>query len=135
MGIDEEKAREVVRSCHGFLAPIRRHPTLVSTDFESPRWAVAAKASSLITALLANSWEAENPDDRAAISSLAGAPYKDVEMQLKEAALSSDPPLRRVRDTWQVISRDYVWTQLGAFIGATELKRLGEVGGIRRPRL
>ena len=52
MGVDEEKARNMVKTTKGFLTPLRR----LLGNFKKPKWAQSENSMPLITALLIGAW-------------------------------------------------------------------------------
>jgi hypothetical protein len=128
MGLSEAHAKQVVASSRGYLLPIRRHPLLAPREYRRPTWATAERVGgALIAALFAGSWNTRNHHDCDRISELAGIPYDQVEEQLNLLALSEDPPVRRIGDVWQVISRQDTWGLVHGFINSQALQRYAEV--------
>lgn len=127
MGLEEDTAQDVVRSCHGHLNPIRRHPALAPIDHQRPDWATSEHAGMLIVALLGGTWIADNENDCDRLVQLADVSYNKLEQSLYTWAMASDPPIRRVGNVWQIVSRQDAWSLLAPFINASVLERFGEV--------
>lgn len=127
MGLEDDTAEDIVRTCRGYLNPIRRHPALAPVDYQQPDWATPEHAGPLIAALLGGTWIADNKNDCDKLAQLAGIPYDEFEKLLHRWAIASDPPIRRVGNVWQIVSRQDAWSLLGLFINASVLERFGEV--------
>ena len=127
MGLDENTAKDVVRSSRGYLNPIRRHRALAPVDHQQPEWVIPQHAGPLVAALLGGTWNADNKSDCDKLAQLADIPYSEFEQHLHRWAIASDPPIRPVGNVWQMTSRQDAWSLLSRFINASVLKRLGEV--------
>lgn len=127
MGLSEENAQEVVRHCHGYLQSIRRHNLLDPIDYHKPEWVNVEHSQIIVPALLIGSWRADNTNDCEKVSEIAAMNYYDYEQRLNCLALCDDPPIRRVGDAWQFISRQDGWVTLSSFINASILERFGKV--------
>jgi len=127
MGLEKKNAEGVVRSCRGYLNPIRRHPTLVPVDYRKPDWASPKNPEPLLAALLAGAWVSDNTNDCDQVAQLAGIPYEELEKQLHIWAITDDPPVRLTGNVWQIVSRQDAWPILSPFINAGTLERFGQV--------
>ena len=121
MGIDEEKAQNIVKTAKGFLTPLRR----LLGDFKKPKW--AKQEDSLITALLIGAWNEKNEYDREKVKKLAGMPYDELEKILHGWSVGDDPPVRKVGSIWQVVSRQDMWQQLAPYISSRTLEKFGQI--------
>ncbi len=128
MGLAEDDAKTVVRSCRGYLKPLRRHARLNPHEKHMPAWEKSENATSVITVLLAGGWSADNQDDCLEIAELSGLDYGEFEQKLY-AILSScdDPSIRRVGNVWQIFSRHDAWALLSKYINPVLLKRFCDV--------
>jgi hypothetical protein len=126
MGLEEDTAKYILRSCRGYLQPIRRHHKL-TVDYERPDWATPDHAIPLLAALLAGAWTADNTNDCDKLAQLADMSYDDLEQQFHSWAITGDPPVRHVGNVWQIVSRQDAWSLLSQFINASILKRFGEI--------
>jgi hypothetical protein len=87
-----------------------------------PSW---ADDQTLIPALLAGSWDSAAGADRDIVCELAGAAsYEDYERQLRHYTQSSDPPIKREGQIWQVSAPVDAFTQLAHLGGDEHLRRL-----------
>jgi len=123
MGLSEERAKEVVISCRGYLQPIRRHPSLSPVEYSQPMWIIDKKYEPALIALLAGAWNDKNEKDRQKVSELACVPYEEFEKQLHELSIKDDPPVRKVGDVWQCVSRQDLWNLLAKYIYKDLLQR------------
>ena len=127
MGLEEKIAKDIVYSSRGYLDPIRRHPALAPIDYQQPDWATSEHAGPLIAVLLGGAWIADNKNDCDKLARLADIPYDEFERLLNRWAIAGDPPICRVGNVWQIVSRQDAWTLLSLFINASVLERFGEV--------
>ncbi len=118
MGLEKEKAEDVVRSCRGYLNPIRRHPLLNPLDYQKPDWATSKDVEPLLAALLVGAWDANNINDCEKVAMLSGTSYDKLEQYLQDLALADDTPIRRVGNVWQIVSRQDAWSILSSYINA-----------------
>lgn len=121
MGIDKEKAQNIVRDTKGFLTPLRR----LLKEFKEPKW--AKQDDSLIVALLIGAWDERNEYDREKVVKLAGMSYDEVERILHTWSVGDDPPVRKVGSIWQVVSRQDMWQHLAPYISFRTLEKFGQV--------
>jgi len=127
MGLEEDAARDAVRSCRGYLNPLRRHPALAPVDYQQPDWATSEHAGPPLAALLGGAWIADNKNDCDKLAQLADIPYDEFEQWLHRWRIESDPPIRLVGNVWQIVSRQDAWSLLCRFINVSVLDRFGEV--------
>lgn len=109
LGFSGDEAKELYKSTRGYLEPLLRHDLLDPVDHISPKWVDKYGAEVLFTALFASEWRDDNENDRRIIEVLAGQPYEDVKAQLIELSKEIDPPIRNIRNNWQVISKLDFW--------------------------
>lgn len=126
MGLEDDKAEEIVLSCRGYLSAIRRHPIL-AIDYQKSDWATPENAGRIIPALLAGAWTVDNGNDRDKVAQLAGIPYDEFEEELHKWKTASDAPICLIGNIWQIKSRLDAWLQLSPFLNMSVLKRFGEV--------
>jgi len=127
MGLGEDTAKDVVRSCRGHLNPIRRHPALAPVDYQQPDWSTFKHAGPLVAALLGGAWIVDNKNDCDKLAQLANIPYDEFEQWLHRWRIESDPPIRRVGNVWQIVSRQDAWSLLCRFINANVLERFDKI--------
>jgi len=123
MGVDEEKARNMVKTTKGFLTPLRR----LLGNLKKPKWAQPENSMPLITALLIGAWNEKNEYDRKKVKKLAGMPYNELEKILHGWSVGDDPPVRKVGSIWQVVSRQDMWQQLAPYISPRTLEKFGQI--------
>ncbi len=123
MGIDREKAWDMVKATRGFLMPLRR----LLGNSEKPRWAQSGDSMPLITALLIGAWDEKNNHDKGKVEKLAGKPYNEIERILHTWSVKDDLPVRKVGRIWQVVSRQDMWQLLAPFITTQTLENFGKI--------
>ncbi|MBU0768363.1 MAG: hypothetical protein KJ957_02065, partial [Candidatus Omnitrophica bacterium] len=124
MGLSDDDAKSVVRSCRGYLNPLRRHSRLNPHEKHMPLWEKPENSAPVITVLLAGGWATDNQEDCLKIAELSGLDYGAFEQKLY-ALLSScdDPAIRRVGNVWQIFSRHDSWALLSKYINPALLSR------------
>jgi len=127
MGYAEEKVEDLATLARRSPLALRRK-LAVREYVKRPRWAESAEARSLLPAMLIGAWEGTNAGDREVVGRLAGRPYGEFEDDLIRWANESDPPVRRVGDTWLIASKEDAWTLLAEFITRDDLDAFEEVG-------
>jgi hypothetical protein len=117
-----ELAMTARRSMMAFRRTIAIHPEL-----QQPAWAKAAMARVLVPALLAQGWDESHPGDRQAVASIAGSSYEELKEHLLRWANESDPPIRRIDETWYLVSPEDAWNLLSRYLTRGELERFEAV--------
>jgi hypothetical protein len=125
MEYPEEKVENLATLARRSPLALRRK-LAVRQYVKRPRWAESAEARSLLPAMLIGAWEGTNAGDREVVGRLAGRPYGEFEDDLIRWANESDPPVRRVGDTWLIASREDSWTLLAEFITRDDLDAFEE---------
>lgn len=126
MGIAAEEIEDLATLGRRSLAALRRK---LATDpaILSPRWAQPAEARALLPALLVGRWDDTNAADREVLSRLVGKDYAALSDTLVRWANESDPPVRRVGDTWMLVSQEDAWPLLARFLTRDDLQRFEAV--------
>ncbi len=127
MGLKEDDAKTVVQTSRGYLKPIRRHQKLEPYERSLPEWTKPENSSPLIAALLVGAWAVDNPNDCAQVEKLADIPYEKMEEKFYYWTNSDDPPVRRVGNVWQVLSRQDAWMLLSQYVNPVYLDRFCKV--------
>lgn len=127
MGLSEEAAKAVLRQTRGYLAVIRRHPTLAPQDVQTPAWVQSDEAAIFTAALIAGSWRTDNEGDKEQLARLSGMSYSDFEQILYRWAITDYSPVRLIGGVWQLVSRPDAWSLLSPFINAAMLDRVEAV--------
>jgi hypothetical protein len=121
MGFSEERAYTLAKECKRSLLVLRR--LLASTpEIHTPNWATPENGRLLIPTLLAGAWDETKEADRDAVASLAGKPYKEVTAEISHWINTSDPPIRKIGNVWQVVSREVTWHFLSRFLIRDDLE-------------
>lgn len=113
---------ELARIARRSLLCLRRRLAL-SPELQQPTWASPAEAAALVPAVLAGSWTEGKDGDKDILSLLSSQPYGELSRSLTRWANSSDPPVRRVGDTWYVVDREDGWALLARAISREDLLR------------
>jgi hypothetical protein len=126
MGLPEERAYSLTKESKRNLLVLRRL-LAIAPEIHYPDWAKSGNARSLIPALLAGAWDDTKEADREAIVALAGKPYQDVIANLARWQNSSDPPIRRIGNIWQLVSREDSWHLLSRLLIPDDLEAFKSV--------
>src|SRR5262249_28443115 len=86
-----------------------------------------SEARSLLPALLAGAWIDIQEGDRTVISKLAQVPYEEVSRTLVRWVNEADPPIRRIGNTWFLVSKEDAWFLLARYLTWDDLERLEKV--------
>lgn len=126
MGLSEKRAGELAALARRSLLALRRK-LATNPEVQQPAWAKPQVARALLPALLAGRWDDTKDGDRDAISRLSGTTYGEVNAELTRWANEADPPVRRVGDTWLLVSKEDAWTLLARYLTRDDLERLEAV--------
>ena len=127
MQVPEAEVAELATLGRRGLSALRRR-LAVNPAVLNPAWATPAVARDLLPALLAGHWLDNNESDRAVLSRLAGGrDYGEFAATCTLWANQPDPFIRRVGDTWLVVSREDGWRLLSRFLSNDDLRRFEEV--------
>ena len=126
MNFTGERAEALATFARRSLAALRRK--LSSTPAVlTPVWAKPHTARVLLSVVLAGRWSDRHPGDREAIARLAGWEYTEVSETVLRWAHEADPPVRRVGDTWMVVSNEDAWSLLASYLTRDDLERFETV--------
>lgn len=135
MGIKRDRRESLVADSAQSLSVLQR--LLARNPAASPRWADEPSAGSLVTALLAGSWDESNAADNAIIEKLSEAPLNVTLKDLSHLLSFSDSPIRKAGTIWKVASPRDTWSQLAARLSTQELERFQTIAldvlGSRNP--
>ena len=129
MGIARDPAEELATLARRSLAALRRKRASTPAVL-TPLWAEPQAARALLPALLAGRWRDDHSVDREVITRLATRDYRDyneVSETLLRWANAADPPVRRVGDTWMVVSSEDAWSLLAPALTRDDLERFEAV--------
>jgi hypothetical protein len=136
--VQERDVADLVTLARRSMTSFRRRLG-VRPELRQPRWAEAAAGRKLLAALLADVWNDASEPDRAILSRLSRVEYEDFANEVVGWANQTDPPLRRVGDIWQLVSKEDAFIQLGRYLRREDLDRFREavleVLGTPDPRL
>jgi hypothetical protein len=77
--------------------------------------------------MLAGTWRDNTEGDRDALSTLSRRTYEDYVRDLVRWANESDPPVRKVGNTWLLNSKEDAWRLLARYVTPQDLERLEKV--------
>jgi hypothetical protein len=120
MGISDARATYLAGLARRSMMSLRRALS-ENPEVHQPAWAQPAEAGPLIPAMLVGTWNATSEGDRELIGRLARTTYENASRIFERWRNESDPPLRRVGDTWILVSHEDAWDLLGRFITPEEL--------------
>jgi len=126
MGIDEERADDLATLVRRSMMALRRK-LAVSPEMQRPAWAKPSEARVLLPIMLAGSWNDRLAADQNVIAKLARTTYEKVNNVLARWANEADPPVRRVGDTWLLVSREDSWVLLAKFLTRDDLENFENV--------
>lgn len=115
MGLPEKRAGALAGVARRSMTSLRRALS-PNPEVQQPEWAKPAEAGSLLPALLVGTWDDSNDADRDVVARLARVPYEQVTRALQRWANESDPPIRRIGDTWLLVSREDSWSLLARYL-------------------
>ena len=126
MGVGEYNVDGLARLARRSSMALRRRLSIVPGT-QQPEWAKPENAESVIPAMLAGVWEDDNPDDREGVAQLAGTVYEEVSAALTRWSNGPDPPVRLVRATWVLVSKEDAWELLETYLRRDVLTRFEDV--------
>lgn len=125
-GLSEDRARDLAVLARRSLLAFRRKLALAAAH-QQPTWASSEHGRTLLPAIFAGSWRESSSGDRDVLASLAGSSYAELMAVLIRWANDSDPPVRRVGDTWYVVSREDAWSLLARYSVPDDFDRLRDI--------
>ena len=126
MGIQEKKVRNLATLARRSMTCFRR-ALAVRPEIQRPQWAQSNEGRRLVPALLAGVWTDTSKADRAVLSTLARCDYEAFSDDTSRWVDASDPPLRRVDDVFELVSREDSWAQLARHVRRDDLDRFRQV--------
>ena len=126
MGIKEKKVRSLATLARRSMTCFRRE-LAVRPEIQRPQWAQSNAGRRLVPALLAGVWTDTSEADRAVLSTLARCDYETFSDSVSRWVGASDPPLHRVGDVFELVSREDSWAQLARYVRRDNLDRFRQV--------
>jgi hypothetical protein len=126
MGLPKERARSLSDKSKRSLLVLRRQLTS-NPERLDPAWSQPEEAHALISILLLGAWDDSKEADRKAVEEISRKSYADVVRILSRWANESDPPVRKIGDIWQLVSRDDSWHLLSRFLLRDDLETFEKV--------
>lgn len=123
MGVSRERTDILYKDSKCSVLVLRRllasHP-----EIHTPHWATPENAPSLIPVLLAGAWDETKEADREIIGKIACKPYAEFIANISRWLNTSDPPIRKIGDIWQLVSREVTWHFLSGFLVSEDINAL-----------
>ena len=126
MGVKEKQVRRLVSLARRSMNCFRRELAL-RPEIHRPQWTHSGEGRRLVPALLAGVWSDTSEADRAVLSTLARCDYEVFSDSVSQWVGTSDPPLRRVGDVFELVSREDSWFQLVRYVRREDLDRFRQV--------
>jgi hypothetical protein len=126
MGFSEERAGDLATSARRSLTALRRK-LAISPEVQCPEWAKPSEARAILPVMLVGTWNDASEGDRDVVAALAKMPYTEISDNLVRWANESDPPVRRVGNTWILVSKEDSWSLLARFITREDLENFESV--------
>lgn len=127
LGFSESEAGDLYQDTRGYIEPLLRHELLEPIDQIAIQWLDKYEPEILFTSLFASNWRDDNENDRKIIEVLSGKSYEEFKKQVLLLSNESDPPIRLIRNNWQVISKLDFWFLIALKITDEYIQRLGKV--------
>ena len=89
-----------------------------------PNWNVSFSRDVHLAALFATQWDTNNKNDQDILARLSRMDYSDFEKNLLELSKQQDPPIRLIRNHWQVISKVDFWFHINNQLTKEHFDRL-----------
>jgi len=123
----DEKARILYQDTKGFFDPLLRHNLLKAIDYQTPKWIEETSPDILFAILFASAWYNNNEHDRQAMEVLSGINYPEFEKEIISLSKTSDPPIRKIGELWQVIAKMDFWLLIASQLADFYLERLWQI--------
>jgi DNA-binding transcriptional ArsR family regulator len=124
-GIEQERAAQLAELARRSVTTFRRK-LAIRPEVQRPLWSSDGEGRNLIPALLAGSWNNQASADREILARFARREYEQLQDTLNRWVHTSDPPVRRLGDLWQLVSKEDAWDQLGHNLRQEDLDRFRE---------
>lgn len=119
-GFSRPRSSELAAIGANNLEALKRHMRGMGEVAPYASWETAPSFARL---MLMGSWDATNPNDRAAIGEFLGKDYGEWIATIRSDSARADAPLRIRNESWQVASPLDAWTALASFLTEDDLKR------------
>ena len=120
-GYTEEVAVKLSKESARNISILRRQLEFTRTV---PLWAKSENIKDIIPALIAGRWIEKNEKDEALIAKLAGTSYEDYIFKLKKWLYTSDSPIVKIGNFWELASPLDAWTNGSRFLSQVDFDKL-----------
>lgn len=127
LGFNNEKASQLYQDTKGYIEPILRHKLMKPIDYKEPKWRRSVSSDILFAIFFGTEWNEDNDKDKQVMECLSNLPYLEFSNAINELSKENDPPIRRIGNTWQIISKFDLWLMIAPLITNVHLDRLGRV--------
>ncbi|MDA2518770.1 hypothetical protein [Bacillus cereus] len=128
LGFNEEKATQIYQDTKGYIEPLIRHNLMRPIDYrEPPNWKKEIPSNILFAIFFVSEWNEENEKDKQAIEQLSNVSYNEFSNVINRLSKETDPPIRRIGNTWQLVSKMDLWLMIAPLINIDVLNRLDSV--------
>lgn len=126
LGIPKDKAESLATLARRSLLALRRKLATVP-EIQCPAWATPSEARTILPVLLAGKWIDSNQADQEIIAKLAKTSYENINQILARWANESDSPVRRIGNTWFLVSKEDTWALLAKYLTREDLDNFEEI--------
>ena len=120
LGVPKDKADYLATLARRSLLALRRK-LAIAPEVQCPAWASPANARLILPFLLAGRWVDSSPSDQEIIAKLAGTTYEEVNEILARWSNEPDSPVRKIGNTWFLISKEDAWALIAKFLTHEDL--------------
>lgn len=120
-GIEEEKARQIIKDCSCNLTMIKK---ALGFPLLRVAWLNDVTIKEIATALIVERWNDNYDGDKEVISFLAGMPYDDYMASIIRWSHMPVPPVMNVGALWRITSPLSLWSDLAFIVKKEQLDSL-----------
>lgn len=121
MGISDKRAENFATLARRSFLALRRK-LAVNAAVQTPFWAKPSEARNLLSILLVGGLNDAYEKDREAVAKVSQTTYEAVTGNFIRWANESDPPLRRIGNTWLIASKEDSWALLAHYLTRQDLE-------------
>ncbi len=120
-GIEENKARRIVKDCSCNLTMIKK---TLGFPIRRVDWLKEEDVKEIVPALIVGRWNEIYTGDKEVMSSLSGIPYDDFKASIIRWSRKPVPPVINVGGLWRITSPLSLWSDLSSVIKKKDLECL-----------
>ncbi len=126
MGFSDKRAENLATLARRSFLALRRK-IAINAAVHTPVWAKPSEARSLLPILLVGGLNDAYEKDCDAVARIAQTTYECVNDAFARWANESDPPLRRIGNTWLIASKEDSWALLARYLTRQDLETFENV--------